>query len=277
MTRPNAEQVCVNAQFHGDEPRRAADGAYLCPGCVGWLRRAVAELPSLHADLEAALHGSRTSSGGLVSGTPDDPLPGNLAAQSCRIGIVHVLASACQRVAEQRGLDGPFGSLPRRREHPKAFARVSVGSAPQSWDDLGCGTLADWLLGHVEWVAAQDFALEIYAEVKRVRGWANATLDPSRRRSIPLRRPDAASDDPDPWIPCATVGPDLRCTGRLVASIADTDSLLPSEITCDVTCPRPCCEGTVGCAGAPEPHTFPPSQWLALGRRLHAVHEERSA
>jgi hypothetical protein len=105
---------------------------------------------------------------------------------------------------------------------------------------------APWLLVHLRWACAQPWIDDYADELTGLRRRAHSLLYPTGRRRVDIG--DCVEPD---------------CGGTLTATITRQDDLLPSSVDCDVN---------------PE-HSWSPSDWHALGRRLHgaAGFERRTA
>lgn len=110
----------------------------LCRRHYHALEQHLAELPAKTTELEQVLAGGR-GGGGQRRGTPELPVPLNVAAYDHLQEVGGTLVSWALLVREERGLRGPDSDTPAR--------------------------LAPWLLGQLDWVAGQpwvdDFADEI--------------------------------------------------------------------------------------------------------------------
>lgn len=189
-------------------PRRAADGVRLCVGHLLGLHRDIAELPALDSDLLRAHVTSGDPGRDKVSGTPNPSMPIREEVAEARAGIMAFLAGWAGNVADERGTTAP------RRE-------VSA--------------LAVWLESQVDWIAAREFVVDVWAELIEAKAKAWRLAYPSGRRRIVVGE---------------CIEPD--CAGTLIAYVASTDQLLPSTVVCDLR---------------PE-HEWPASRWKELARKV---------
>ena len=295
---------CVNTSYHGSNPPRAVDGAYLCEGCVGWLRRALAALPALHAELDDALHGSTVTGSGRVSGTPEDPMPGNVAAAAHQTQIVGVLAWLTGRVSRDRGLAGPSLNAAALPGHdPACPGQSAVASArvrlQESEQWLGEQQRAGQAL-------AADYEAVVAAGARLDAAIDRADRDGERWSARSLRCTycgweSGASpagplaewlDEHVDWLAAQPFVDEVVTRVRPLSGRAhgllDPASRSRSEVV--ALCPEDGCEGSLWalltndgllpallqCDAEPE-HNWPfdrPGAWLALGRRLHTEHKE---
>lgn len=156
------DDLCVAAHTRDpDRPRRAADGLYLCAGCLAHLERVLVELPELYHELGVAMASAGSAGSSRVSGTPERPLPLNPAMCDHRAHMGAVLASWAELVASERYVSPP-GSV----EMPR---------------------LAVWLVPHITWCAGHGWAGDMLAEVRGLAGRGWALLEPRRRLDIAER------------------------------------------------------------------------------------------
>lgn len=191
---PRTETVCLSThRTDPDRPRRAADGLRLCYGCISGMRRHLADLPVLYADVVASMPASRTADAAPVSGSREPGLPVNLAAGELRSQIEYDLYYWAQRVATDRGMRLPTSG------------RVVV--------------VCDWLGRHVDWLAARQEAAEVRGVLVELTSHALRVIDPARPSLI--------------LGPCAETVDGEPCEGTLRASVLDVDDPRPSKIWCD--------------------------------------------
>lgn len=186
--------LCIAQHRHDPErERHAADGLNLCHGCVKGLTRNLADLPWLHAEVEAQLPSGGTSTGPAVSGTPTPRLPVNLRAGEVLSQIAHDLSWHVHLVCDQRGLTAPA---------PNAHAL--------------CGFLAV----HVDWLAARPEAGEVRAVFGELVGRCWGVIDPERQ-PLPLGPCTERLDDGD------------DCDGQLYATVRRDGDKAPATLWCD--------------------------------------------
>lgn len=158
-------------------PRPVTRGYTVCRPCGGRLFRALAELPTRHAALAAALHPSGGAAvAGRISGGGEASLPIREAVANHRHHIGELLASWVGMVAEQRQATPPAG-----RDVP---------------------TLAGWLARHVAWLCRHPAGPDAHAEI--TAAW-------SRARSLT----DTATPTRFPVGPCPAPGCDGRVWAHL--------------------------------------------------------------
>lgn len=114
--------------------------------------------------------------------------------------------------------------------------------------------IARWLALHAEWLAAHDAGEDAADELARhARRLRDIDLGYRSRRFQIGRCPEEVHDEQ--W---ERHGLTQECTGNLWALIREEDTMLPDRVVCD----------------AHEEHTWSPSQWAALGRRLGNLHPD---
>ena len=151
------------------------------------------------------------------------------------------LRSWGQLVMEERGVThGPrTGHTTKCRTH---CATKHTATGPQ---------IARWLALHADWLAAhdagEDAAVELARHGRRLR---DIDLGYRSRRFIVGTCPEETYDEAEPLT--------KPCTGNLWALIREEATMLPDRVVCD----------------ASEDHTWSPSQWAALGRRLGNLHPD---
>ena len=194
MTPP--ADVCVTEhRVDPDRHRLAADGAWLCRGCITQLHTHLTALPQRYADLEEILGGRAVGGGQRVSGTTERRLPISPAVAEHRHQIAHGLVWWCAYVAGERGIARPASADP--------------------------ATTAGWLARHVDWCAARrPAAEELPAVLRQLTGRAWALLDPAGTRRITIG-------------PCVTTTGDEPCEGTLYATVRAEDDPRPSAIYCE--------------------------------------------
>lgn len=126
------------------------------------------------------------------------------------------------------------------REHIRAelhgWCRITLDEGP--WDQAPADrleTMAAWLVVRVDWLSARPWADEVARTIADTHGEARRAAYPNPVRVVPIGR-------------C----PEDDCEGELTAVVRQADSLLPSDVRCDVN---------------PE-HLWTADQWHALGRRM---------
>lgn len=186
--------LCVSVHARDPErPRPAADGAYLCAGCIRGMERHLARLPDLHADVVDSMPTDMGGGGGTpVSGSRTPRLPVNLEAGEMAGQIEHDVRYWVDLVAGARGLTGPMD--------PRMASRCA------------------WLGNHVEWLAASGHAAEIRAVLAELVAGALQVISPTRR---PIRLG-----------PCVEVVDDVPCDGTLRATVTSMGDR-PAHIWCD--------------------------------------------
>lgn len=164
-------------------------------------------------------------------------------------------ADLARRLAPSGGKGGPQVTGTRERalpidptvaDHREHIARTLVSWALMVAEERGIhppthndpDVTAPWLLVHLRWACAQPWIDDYAAELAALRGRAMALLYPNGRRRVAVGL-------------CIEEG----CEGALVATVAPTDDLLPSEIACTME----------------ESHVWTPGRWPELGRRLHGA------
>lgn len=162
--------LCQNPRCRGDdEPRETHGLATVCSVCVGRLRARVAQLPALVRWLQAHVEPGRRGETDRVTGSAEPPVPirtdvisavgpaslhGTSDPDRDQVTVPNIpmeLFTWCRVVAEERELYGP--------------ARV---------DPEACAT---WLLAHLDWIAQQQWCVELLDEVNRMHASAH-TLAP---------------------------------------------------------------------------------------------------
>ena len=155
MTRRTAPALCQAVHTRDPErPRPAADGLNLCAGCVSGMRRHLADLPGLYAEVVTSTTGNRAGGGAPVSGTRDIGLTVNWTAGELRSQIEYDLYTASTWVAADRGLHLPGG-----RVHE----------------------VCAWLGPHVDWLAASTYAADVRSIWGELVAAAYRVIDPGRR------------------------------------------------------------------------------------------------
>ncbi|MEV4174006.1 hypothetical protein [Nonomuraea sp. NPDC049709] len=155
MTRRRAEYLCGATHTRNpDQPRTAADGINLCPGCRTALDRHLHTLPELHADVLDSFPTSGTGDGPPVTGSREPPLPYNPAAGDWLAQLRHDLGWLTTLVATSRGI-----------------------TPPQPRPAVQCV----WLATHAEWLAAQPDAGPYKDALAGLVGRGYAVVDPARR------------------------------------------------------------------------------------------------
>lgn len=200
--------------------------AETCPGCL--------PRPAAHGRLCAPCY-ERAS-------TALQELPDQRAALAERL-------APARRQGQSQVSGTPERSLPVDPtvvEHRDSIARVLTSWAVMQAEQLRVSkprspqphVTAHWLLARLDWAAGQEWVADYVTELVDLRKRAHQLLHPSGRRRILLGA-------------C----PEEGCEGALEASVARTDDLLPSQITC----------------GADPDHTWPTRDWLKLGQRIHGA------
>lgn len=165
---PRADRPCI--VVHRTEPdrlRSAADGRYLCVGCIEGLRETVDGFPARLAALRAHVAAGNAGRSEPVTGSGGDALPVNVHVVDLEVEIAETLASWVRVVGEDRGLRIP----------PLRPVRPSYGFRTRDVDGL-----ARWLVQHVDWLAAQPFADLVVAELSAVSSRAWAAVQPPAER-----------------------------------------------------------------------------------------------
>lgn len=235
------QQLCISPRCwtgQSGDPHLAADGLYLCIRCTTNIATDARSAAELHAELALVL-----SASGRPGETPPPNKPGsrepNDAAVVARATISHVLASWCKLISEERGMH-----LPRQR--CEEILPDGIQGPPQRfWRVIDePSRMADYIAKHAEWLAAQHFADEVSDELAELaHGKPRSVAYPSGGRRWQLKDPTGAA------VPC----PDPECSGTLWAILRRADSLLPSELACDVDAE----------------HHLPATHWLEYGHNLH--------
>lgn len=194
-----------------------ADGLLLCSGCRYLLMVRIEGLPRLYEECEGVLAGGRVnalgerrSAGGTAPG-----FPFNAAAAEARASILTVLGSWSGLVAQERRVPPPGRAL---------------------------GPMTDFLLRHLDWLAAHPAAGDATREMARLVGGARRVLNPD-----PVRRVRLGA--------CVEPG----CQGTLCASFRDRRSAGDAEVRCD----------------ADPAHSWAGEQWTALRRTMGGPRPER--
>lgn len=151
------------------------------------------------------------------------------------------LRSWGQLVMEERDLSqGP------RTGHTPACRTACTDKHPATGPQI-----ARWLALHADWMAAHEAGPDAAAELARHgRRLRDIDLGYRSRRFIVGQCPEEIHDETSPITE--------PCIGNLWALIREEDTMLPDRVVCD----------------ANEWHTWSPSQWAALGRRLGNLHPD---
>lgn len=128
-------------------PRMADAATMLCRRCTRHLEQHLAEIPARCTQLRDALTGA-TGHGSSRRGTPEPPVPLNLAAHDHLGHLTALLASWASLVREERGLRGPDGDDPHR--------------------------LSTWLLGQLDWLTRQPWVDDLAEELREAAVTADA-------------------------------------------------------------------------------------------------------
>lgn len=122
------------------------------------------------------------------------------------------------------------------------WARVAVEERGMTPPPDTMPAIAAFIVAQLDWFLAHAGTRQFVNDMLDNRDTARRLLDPNKVRSF-----DVA--------PC----PEPDCDGTLVARIRPLDSLLPHDVTCDVS--------PLDDDGAPV-HYWPADRWLRLGRRI---------
>lgn len=191
MTQAGADLCVMKHTRDPERPRRAVPGLLLCRGHLGELERLIEELPDRADDMDRPVTGSRSGGGsGNGGGIPIDE-----DAARHRSHIAGILASWCANVAQDRAVT------------PPASIDLAVTSR--------------WLLPHVEWCAAQEWAPDMLGEIREATWRALGIAD------IPARRVPLGER-------CLVHTGGTRCTGSITMIVRGDDW----RAICD-TCDEP--------------------------------------
>ena len=207
---------CVDGDCRGCLPRLAADGLRLC----GVHRDRIAEdaiaAAVLYDELALVLAASDRP-GERTSGTPEHGTAVSERVMDARNSIRSILVGWCRLVSEERGISLPADFV---------------------------GAMARYVAKHADWLAAHPAAADVSAELHEL-----ARGEPWRLAYPTGARVFVVTD-------CPEGKDDQRCTGQIRAIMRRTDSLLPSELACDVD----------------EDHRWSASQWRRVfGRASEEV------
>ena len=225
---------CNTPDCRGCQPRLAADQSRLCHVCGRRLGEDIGTLAELHGELELVLAGAQ-SIGEKIASKPGPRLP-NPAAVDARTEIRHTLVSWTLLVAEERGVSKPTRKA--IQERPAGF--IGPMRLVRVVDESTEGVAA-FLRRHVDWLGASDYADEVADEFSSLVGRARRVAYPNGNRVIEVGN-------------CTRETDGQPCEGVIKAILRRVDSLLPSQIVCDVD----------------DSHTWDPTQWLRLGKQLRA-------
>jgi hypothetical protein len=187
--RLKAPVLCAGAHCV-QTPRKLMPGLRLCEKCRHGLTGDLARLTILYH-----------MCGQLLAGSPprpiQDKIPGgrirsavfNMAAADARTAILGVLASWSGMVADGRRIGPPQRTV---------------------------GALADFLVRHADWLAAQEVAPEMTNEFRALVRQARSIVEPHRQRRITVGA-------------CVESG----CRGHLVVVVRPREAALSPKIICD--------------------------------------------
>jgi hypothetical protein len=220
-------ETCV--MFHRrdpDRPRRAAPGLSVCGGHRTAIARDLIELPGMHERLAAAHAGrpgakSEIRAGGHAGLNLDDRVA------TCRAEIRTMLSTWARAVAED----------------------IASGRTVHLPEDT-VPAMARYLLGHraatLDWILGQDWADDFAAGIDAVHRDAFGLLHPRGIRRFEV-------GDCIEVTSCSVLTrAEERCPGRMVATLADSDGMLPASLWCED------CGIEITAAG-----------WITYGRRVH--------
>lgn len=132
------------------------DFAHVCAHCAARLVNDLSDVPNLDAELDVTVFRQAKMTAGNTGGghSTEKPLPYNVAADEHGRALKAILATWCDLIADQRGIDRPLD---------------------------GCAPMSRWLLGHISWIrhhpAGGDAVTEIREAVHRVRRAIDRPLD----------------------------------------------------------------------------------------------------
>ncbi|HEY5836057.1 hypothetical protein [Streptomyces sp.] len=203
---------------HGSRPRRtAAPGLRLCTTCYHDLKANLIELPEIYDDCESVLHPRRNPTLQRVSGSRQSTgIRLDEAAITARSSIIGFLASWAALVADERPVNKPAHRSP--------------------------GTLADFLLAHLNWLLAHPTAADFAEEISEITHHA--------RRSAytqPALRMDLGQ--------CIHTD----CNAAMTTAPSTRDGRRTREVSC-----------TAG-------HSWQPHQWLLLSRQIQQTRHGRGS
>ena len=207
-------QKCGNAP-HGSRPRRsAAPGLRLCTSCYHDLKANLLELPEIYDDCESVLHPRRNPTMQRVSGSRQSPgIRLDEGAITARSSIVSSLATWAAMVADERAVTKPAHRSP--------------------------GSLADFLVTHLNWLLAHQTAADFAAEISELTHHARRSA-----YSQPSLRIDLGQCVHSDCNAAMTTSPSAPHDGRRTR-----------EVSC-----------TAG-------HSWQPHQWLLLSRQIQQTRQ----
>lgn len=214
-----------------DRIRHRAPGSQLCGGCIDDVYRQLQTLARFDVDATTAVieQTLARSAGSPVSGSREPALVINRVITQHKIDAAGKLVAWLDEVIEKQQL-----------------ARRTVDVAPGNLRRFASG-----LVAHVDWLVAQDAAVDFAEEVFMLGRKAWALLHPESGRKFTHRNMRCIE---------TVVGEDgqpARCTGSMWALILPPDPYMPDfggELVCD------------GCG-----ILIPASGWLSYGRRVRAA------
>ncbi|MFI2242281.1 hypothetical protein [Streptomyces chrestomyceticus] len=202
--------ACAPHRHTPHQQQPAQPGSRLCRACLAHLLADLGRLPGLYETCGQLLGGhSPAATRERTSGGPLPGMPFNTTAADIRSAILGVLGSWARLVTEARAVTPP-GRTAR--------------------------TLASFLAGHAEWLAAHPAAGDAAAEVAQL-------VRRAERLTVPARR-------------LITIGrcPEEGCPGLLRSAVDPEGPHAPSEVRCD----------------ADPAHRWTGDRWAQLSRRLRA-------
>ena len=222
------DALCPLAHRTDPERPRRATHGLLCAGHYRGLADDLASMPGLHATLTAYL--VRTGGGDGGRSTESDAIGIDLDPDvvKARDNIKHLLVSWALIAIEE----GTWSSTPD--DTPRA--------------------IATWLLHRIDWLVSHDWADELATNARTTVREARAQVQPNTTYRIEL------GPCPELLPVVDDAGPHLEpCKGTVVAVMrrATSRELLPSVVAC-----------TEHGDDEDNPHTWGPTQWHALGRRM---------
>ncbi len=208
-------------QCRGCLPALAADGLQVCDRCHTRLRHALATAPSLVMHLREHVEPGATVRDDQphAKGKKAPPAPLNVEALSAADDLHAELASWALLVMEERHVTGPdwTGSdiRPASKRHTSAGVIYDDARVVGVSDWSATLTLSRWLTPHTEWMARQEWAADVCAEVPQ-QVYTLLARFPMEQRPVYLP------------VPCPA------CGCQTLRRHAPRDAGLPVTVACDL-------------------------------------------